>query len=51
MTRVEGGGSIMSDGLPVWFPAVAREYEACRERVGLIDITSFAKFELTVGPT
>lgn len=25
---------------------MAREYEACRERVGLIDMTSFSKFDL-----
>jgi len=31
---------------PEWFQYVAKEYEACRERVGLIDMTSFAKFEV-----
>ncbi|KAK6025479.1 glycine cleavage T-protein, partial [Ostertagia ostertagi] len=31
------------------FSRVATEYEACRERVGLIDMSSFAKFDIT-GP-
>ena len=34
---------------PNWFPHVGEEHRAVRERVGLIDQTSFAKFELT-GP-
>uniref|UniRef100_A0AC35TR75 DAO domain-containing protein n=1 Tax=Rhabditophanes sp. KR3021 TaxID=114890 RepID=A0AC35TR75_9BILA len=33
-------------GKPEWFPHVLKEYEACRERVGLIDMTSFSKFEI-----
>uniref|UniRef100_A0AC34FMU9 Pyruvate dehydrogenase phosphatase regulatory subunit, mitochondrial n=1 Tax=Panagrolaimus sp. ES5 TaxID=591445 RepID=A0AC34FMU9_9BILA len=33
-------------GKPKWFSNVAKEYEACRERVGLIDMTSFSKFEV-----
>ncbi|KAI1717819.1 aminomethyltransferase folate-binding domain-containing protein [Ditylenchus destructor] len=32
--------------LPGWFPWVTQEYEACRERVGVIDMTSFSKFEV-----
>ncbi|KAI6178160.1 hypothetical protein M3Y98_00470800 [Aphelenchoides besseyi] len=32
-------------GPPSWHSNVAREYEACRERVGLIDMTSFSKFD------
>ncbi|CAD6184824.1 unnamed protein product [Caenorhabditis auriculariae] len=36
-------------GKPIWFDRVAAEYEACRERVGLIDMSSFAKFDIT-GP-
>jgi 4-methylaminobutanoate oxidase (formaldehyde-forming) len=32
---------------PNWFAAVAREVEAIRNRVALIDQTSFAKFEIT----
>ncbi|PIO60314.1 glycine cleavage T-protein, partial [Teladorsagia circumcincta] len=36
-------------GKPIWFDEVAAEYEACRERVGLIDMSSFAKFDIT-GP-
>ncbi|KAI6207567.1 hypothetical protein M3Y96_00022700 [Aphelenchoides besseyi] len=36
-------------GPPSWHSNVAREYEACRERVGLIDMTSFSKFDV-VGP-
>lgn len=36
-------------GKPEWFDRVAKEYEACRERVGLIDMSSFSKFEIT-GP-
>ncbi len=31
---------------PNWFAAVAREHQACRERVALFDQTSFAKFEM-----
>ncbi|TKR92832.1 hypothetical protein L596_007404 [Steinernema carpocapsae] len=34
-------------GKPVWFPYVAKEYEACRERVGLIDLSSFSKFDVS----
>ncbi|CAJ0578356.1 unnamed protein product, partial [Mesorhabditis spiculigera] len=34
-------------GKPVWFDRVRAEYEACRERVGLIDMSSFSKFEIT----
>ena len=34
---------------PNWFPHVAEEHRAVRERVALIDQTSFAKFEIT-GP-
>ncbi|MEO8265867.1 MAG: FAD-dependent oxidoreductase [Ilumatobacteraceae bacterium] len=34
---------------PNWFPHVADEHRAVRERVALIDQTSFAKFEIT-GP-
>ncbi|KAK6045986.1 FAD dependent oxidoreductase [Cooperia oncophora] len=36
-------------GKPIWFDEVAAEYEACRERVGLIDMSSFTKFDIT-GP-
>jgi 4-methylaminobutanoate oxidase (formaldehyde-forming) len=32
---------------PNWFPHVADEHRAVRERVALIDQTSFAKFEIT----
>ncbi len=38
-----------SFGAPNWFPHVAKEHCAVRERVALIDQTSFAKFEIT-GP-
>jgi len=38
-----------SFGRPNWFPHVAEEHRAVRERVALIDQTSFAKFEIT-GP-
>ena len=34
---------------PNWFPHVAEEHRAVRQRVALIDQTSFAKFEIT-GP-
>jgi 4-methylaminobutanoate oxidase (formaldehyde-forming) len=37
------------EGKPNWFDAVGREAKAIRERVALIDQTSFAKFEIT-GP-
>ncbi len=37
------------EGRPNWFEAVGREHRAVREGVGLIDQSSFAKFELT-GP-
>uniref|UniRef100_A0A915DAV4 Dimethylglycine dehydrogenase n=1 Tax=Ditylenchus dipsaci TaxID=166011 RepID=A0A915DAV4_9BILA len=33
------------DGVPEWFRSVAKEYEACRERVALMDMTSFSKIE------
>lgn len=36
-------------GKPVWFDCVASEYEACRERVALVDMSSFTKFDIT-GP-
>ena len=32
---------------PNWFEAVAREYQATRERVALFDESSFAKFQLS----
>ncbi|HWA18698.1 MAG TPA: FAD-dependent oxidoreductase [Devosia sp.] len=34
------------EGRPNWFAAVAREVDAIRNRVALIDQTSFAKFEI-----
>jgi 4-methylaminobutanoate oxidase (formaldehyde-forming) len=37
------------EGKPNWFDAVAGEHRAIRERVALIDQTSFAKFEIS-GP-
>ncbi|PAV87663.1 hypothetical protein WR25_15426 [Diploscapter pachys] len=33
-------------GKPSWFDSVKAEYEACRERVGLIDMSSFSKFDI-----
>ncbi|KAF7638131.1 hypothetical protein Mgra_00002359 [Meloidogyne graminicola] len=33
-------------GKPKWFPLVSKEYSTCRERVGLIDMTSFSKFDI-----
>ncbi|EYC15909.1 hypothetical protein Y032_0035g3039 [Ancylostoma ceylanicum] len=36
-------------GRPIWFDSVAAEYEACRERVGLVDMSSFTKFDI-MGP-
>lgn len=33
---------------PPWFDNVREEYNACRERVGIIDMSSFAKFHLKV---
>ncbi|XP_077999633.1 pyruvate dehydrogenase phosphatase regulatory subunit, mitochondrial-like [Glandiceps talaboti] len=33
-------------GKPCWFDILKREHKACREDVGLLDMTSFAKFEL-----
>jgi 4-methylaminobutanoate oxidase (formaldehyde-forming) len=39
---------VYSYGRPGWFEAVGREHEAVRERVGIFDQTSFAKF-LVVG--
>ena len=38
-----------SFGEPNWFPHVGEEHRAVRDRVALIDQTSFAKFEIT-GP-
>lgn len=34
-------------GKPDWFERVASEYEACRERVGLMDMSSFSKYDIT----
>ncbi|KAF8366893.1 pdpr-1 [Pristionchus pacificus] len=36
-------------GKAPWFNHVEKEYAACRERVGLIDMSSFTKFEIS-GP-
>ncbi|XP_070545509.1 pyruvate dehydrogenase phosphatase regulatory subunit, mitochondrial-like [Ptychodera flava] len=33
-------------GKPSWFEIVKNEYKACREDVGMLDMSSFAKFEL-----
>ncbi|CAF0873182.1 unnamed protein product, partial [Didymodactylos carnosus] len=33
-------------GKPRWFNAVKKEYNACRKGVGVIDMTSFTKFEI-----
>ncbi|VDM96933.1 unnamed protein product [Thelazia callipaeda] len=33
-------------GRPEWFGNVAREYDACRERVAVIDLSSFSKFNI-----
>ena len=38
---------IYTYGRQNWFPYVATEHQACRERVALFDQTSFAKFLLT----
>lgn len=38
-------------GKPDWFDFVAKEYEACRETVGLCDYSSFTKIDLTVSFT
>uniref|UniRef100_A0A158PET7 FAD-dependent oxidoreductase n=1 Tax=Angiostrongylus costaricensis TaxID=334426 RepID=A0A158PET7_ANGCS len=38
-------------GKPVWFDCVAAEYEACRERVALVDMSSFTKFDITGSDT
>lgn len=35
-------------GKPPWFDAVAQEYAACRETVGLSDYSSFTKIDLWV---
>ncbi|HEX2527749.1 MAG TPA: FAD-dependent oxidoreductase, partial [Geminicoccus sp.] len=42
----ETAKDVYTYGRPNWFEAVAREHRACRERVVLIDQTSFAKFLL-----
>jgi len=42
-TEVPSRGSF---GKPVWFEKVKSEYWACRERVCLIDMSTFTKFEL-----
>ncbi|GFX15529.1 pyruvate dehydrogenase phosphatase regulatory subunit, mitochondrial [Trichonephila clavipes] len=36
-------------GKPSWFNNVREEYTACRERVGVIDMSSFTKFHLKSG--
>ncbi|VDK39624.1 unnamed protein product [Gongylonema pulchrum] len=33
-------------GKPEWFDLVAREYDACRESVAVIDLSSFAKYNI-----
>lgn len=33
-------------GKPPWFDHVAKEYEACREGVGISDYSSFTKIDL-----
>ncbi|XP_015903839.1 pyruvate dehydrogenase phosphatase regulatory subunit, mitochondrial isoform X2 [Parasteatoda tepidariorum] len=38
-------------GKPSWFEKVREEYYACRERVGIIDMSSFTKFHLKSGGT
>lgn len=35
-------------GKPDWFDFVAKEYEACREGVGISDYSSFTKIDLWV---
>lgn len=35
-------------GKPPWFDAVAQEYGACREAIGLSDYSSFTKIDLWV---
>lgn len=35
-------------GKPAWFDHCKSEYQACRERVGLLDYSSFTKIELWV---
>ena len=34
---------------PGWFGAVKEEYRACKERVCLVDMSSFTKIEIKVG--
>ena len=41
--------AVPSFGRPAWFEAVGEEHQAVRERVALIDQSSFSKFELS-GP-
>ncbi len=43
----ETAEDIYTYGQPNWFGPVAREHKTIREAVGLIDQTSFAKFQLT----
>jgi len=43
---VEASETPSFEGRPGWFAAVAREHRAVREAVGLIDQTSFSKFEI-----
>ena len=45
----EGQDSLLS-GMPEWYNFVWKEYEACRERVGLIDMSHFSKFDISVSP-
>lgn len=33
-------------GIPQWFECVKEEYFACRERVGVIDMSSYTKFKI-----
>jgi 4-methylaminobutanoate oxidase (formaldehyde-forming) len=41
------GASPTFEGKPGWFDAVGAEHKAVRERVALIDQSSFSKFEMT----
>lgn len=35
-------------GKPVWYNYVMNEYQSCRERVGLMDMSNFSKYIVSV---
>ncbi|EGT39698.1 hypothetical protein CAEBREN_31204 [Caenorhabditis brenneri] len=47
LARQTGAATSWQHPEPDWNTFVASEYEACRERVGLMDMSSFSKYDIT----